>query len=48
MTSKISFSKFVKEDIRHRGWLAVLSFVLLLLSETIFAMLILDASLSHD
>ena len=48
MTSKISFSKFVKEDIRHRGWLAVLSFILLLLSETVFAMLILDAFLTSD
>lgn len=48
MTSKISFSKFVKEDIRHRGWLAALSFILLLLSETVFAMLILDAFLTPD
>lgn len=48
MTSKISFSKFLKEDIRHRGWLAALSFILLLLSQTVFSMLMLDAALSYD
>lgn len=48
MTSKISFSKFVKEDIRQRGWLMVLSFILLLLAQTVFAMLLLEAALSED
>ncbi len=47
MTSKISYSKFIKEDIRHRGWLAVLSAVLLLLCVTVSAMLLLEASLTN-
>ena len=47
MTSKISYSKFIKEDIRHRGWLAVLSAVLLLLCVTVSAMLLLETSLTN-
>lgn len=48
MTSKISFSKFVKENIRQRGWLMVLSFILLLLSETVYTMLLLEAALTEN
>ncbi len=48
MTSKISYSKFIKEDIRHRGWLAALSWVLLLLCTTVNIMLRLEESLSSD
>lgn len=48
MTSKISYSKFIKEDIRSRGWLAALSCVLLLLCNTVSTMLLLEASLSAD
>lgn len=48
MTSKISYSKFIKEDIRHRGWLAALSCVFLLLSVTVSTMLLLETSLSSE
>lgn len=48
MTSKISFSKFLKQDIRQRGWLMVLSFIFLLLSETVFTMLLLEAALTEN
>ena len=47
MTSKISYSKFIKEDIRRRGWLLVLSAVLLLLCVTVSTLLMLEASLSN-
>lgn len=45
MTSKISFSKFLKADIRHRAWLAALSWIIFLLGETVYAMLSLESSL---
>ena len=48
MTSKISYSKFIKEDIRHRGWLAVLSAVLLLLCVTVSTILFVEASFSNN
>lgn len=46
MTSRISYSKFIKQDIRRRGWLAALSCVLLLLCVTVSTMLLLEASLA--
>ena len=48
MTSKISYSKFIKEDIRHRGWLGVLSAVLLLLCVTVSTILFVEASFSNN
>ena len=47
MTSKISYSKFIKEDIRRRGWLLVLSAVLLFLCVTVTTLLMLEASFSN-
>lgn len=47
MTSKISYSKFIKEDIRRRSWLAVLSAVLLLLCVTVSTLLMLESSFSN-
>lgn len=46
MTSKISYSKFIKENIRHRGWLAALSSILLLLGGTISTIMLLESSFS--
>lgn len=46
MTSKISFSKLLKEDIRHRGWLAALSCILLLSGQTVYTLLSLENQLS--
>ncbi len=48
MTSKISFSKFIRADIRHRAWLAALFWILLLLGQTIYTMLMLERALSAD
>lgn len=48
MTSKISYSKLIKQDIRHRGWLAALSWVLMLLCITVTTMLLLEASIAPD
>ena len=36
MISKISYIKLIREDIRHRGWLAALSGVLLFLSMPVY------------
>ena len=47
MTSKILYSKFIKEDIRRRGWLLVLSAVLLFLCVTVTTLLMLEASFSN-
>lgn len=48
MTSKISFNKLLKENIRHRGWLAVLSCILLFLSGPVYAMLMLESLLKSN
>lgn len=46
MTLKLSYSKFIKEDIQRRGWLAALSWVLLLFGGTFNTMLALENSFS--
>lgn len=46
MTSNISFRKLVTEDIRHRGWLAALSWILLFSGNTLFSALMLENLLS--
>lgn len=46
MTSKLSYSKFIKEDIQRRGWLAALSWVLLLFGGTFNTVLALENSFS--
>lgn len=38
MISKISYIKLIREDIRHRGWLAALSGVLLFLSMPVYTL----------
>ena len=47
MISKISYIKLIREDIRHRGWLAALSGVLLFLSMPVYTLIYLD-SYSED
>lgn len=42
MTSKISYFKFIKADIRQRGWLAALSAVLFFLLMPVYTLLTLD------
>ena len=42
MTSKLSYSKYIKEDIQRRGWLAALSWVLLLFGGTFNTVLALE------
>ena len=39
MISKISYIKLIREDIRHRGWLAALSGVLLFLSMPVYTLI---------
>ena len=46
MTSNLSYSKYIKEDIQRRGWLAALSWVLLLFGGTFNTVLTLENSLS--
>lgn len=48
MTSKISYSKFLKEDIRHRGWLAALSCILLFLLGTVYTTLRLENMIDEN
>ena len=43
MISKISYIKLIREDIRHRGWLAALSGVLLFLSMPVYTLIYLDS-----
>lgn len=45
MTSKISFNKFLKENIRQRSWLVALSCILLLLSGTVYTVMSLDSNI---
>ena len=47
MISKISYIKLIREDIRHRGWLAALSGVPLFLSMPVYTLIYLD-SYSED
>lgn len=46
MTSKISFNKLLRENIRQRGWLAALSWISFFLSVTLYSMLWTESSLS--
>lgn len=43
MTSKISYIKLIRADIRHRGWLAALTGIGLFLGMPVFAMLYIDS-----
>ena len=43
MTSKISYVKLIRADIRHRGWLAALTSIGLFLGMPVFAMLYIDS-----
>ncbi len=45
MTSKISYIKLVREDIRHRGWLAALTWIVLVLAMPVHSMLYIDSFL---
>lgn len=47
MTSKISFSKFIKENIRHRSWLSAVSAVLLLLAGPVYTMMALEGVMNR-
>lgn len=44
MTSKISYIKFIRSDIRHRGWLAALTCIVLVLMMPVFATIQLDSA----
>lgn len=46
MTSKISYIKLIRSDIRHRGWLAALVCIGLFLGMPVFTMLYIDSSFS--
>lgn len=48
MTSKISYIKLIREDIRHRGWLVALTSVALLLGMPVYSMLYLDSYLGTE
>ena len=48
MTSKISYIKLIREDIRHRGWLAALTWLALVLAMPIHSMLYIDSYLGGD
>lgn len=48
MTSKISYIKLIREDIRHRGWLAALTGMVLFLGMPVYAMLYMDSYLGGD
>ena len=43
MTSKISYIKLIRADIRHRGWLAALTGIGLFLGMPVYAMLYIDS-----
>ena len=43
MTSKISYIKLIRADIRHRGWLAALTGIGLFLGMPVFALLDIDS-----
>ena len=43
MTSKISYIKLIREDIRHRGWLAALTGIGLFLGMPVYTMLYIDS-----
>ena len=42
MTSKISYIKFIREDIRHRSWLAVFSALVLFLAMPVYSAIYID------
>ena len=46
MTSKTSFNKHLKENIRHRGWLAAVSWILLFLTGPVYTMLTWESRFS--
>lgn len=46
MTSKISYFKFIEADIRHRGWLAALSAVLMFLLLPVYTMISIDSMIT--
>ena len=48
MTSKISYIKLIREDIRHRGWLAALTGIVLFLGMPVHAMLCIDSYLGGN
>ena len=48
MTSKISYIKLIREDIRHRGWLAALTWIALILAMPVHSMLYIDSYLGGN
>lgn len=48
MTSKISYIKLIRVDIRHRGWLAALTCIGLFLGMPVFTMLYIDSWFSSS
>lgn len=48
MTSKISYVKFIREDIRHRGWLAALTSIAMFLVMPVCVTLYIHNCLSRD
>ena len=47
MTSKISYSKFIRENIRRRGWLLAVSMILMFSVQTLWSAMRIETILSH-
>ena len=46
MTSKISYSKFIRENIRRRGWLLAVSMILMFSMQTLWTAMRIETLLS--
>ena len=47
MTSKISYSKFIRDNIRRRGWLLAVSMILMFSVQTLWTAMRIETILSH-
>lgn len=48
MTSKISYSKFIRENIRRRGWLLAVSMILMFSMQTLWTAMRIETLLSDS